>query len=136
MAMITVNKASTDFKISRNTLYKHIKQGKLTRNADGLLDVSDCIRLYSSNSVSSEQENRGNEPTIEQLRQQVNRLENTNQNLTQLLAVKEMMVNQLQQQLDDVRKDKDRLFNQLEQKRIEHKANDTGNKGLLKRLFG
>lgn len=133
MATITVNKASIDFKISRNTLYKHIKQGKLTRNADGLLDVNDCIRLYGSNSVNTANSEQ-DVFTTEQLTQRVNTLENTNQNLTQLLAVKEMLINQLQQQLDDVRKDKDRLFNQLEQKRLEH--NPARSKGLLSRLFG
>lgn len=130
MAMITVNKASIDFKISRNTLYKHIKQGKLTRNADGLLDVNDCIRLYSSNSVNTANSEQ-DVFTTEQLTQRVNTLENTNQNLTQLLAVKEMLINQLQQQLNDVRNDKNRLFDEVMRKRIEHKP-----RGLISKLFG
>ena len=35
MARVSINKASLDFNISRNTLYKHIKQGKITKDADG-----------------------------------------------------------------------------------------------------
>ena len=46
MARVSINKASLDFNISRNTLYKHIKQGKLTKDEDGKLDTSDLIRLY------------------------------------------------------------------------------------------
>ena len=38
MARVSINKASLDFNISRNTLYKHIKQGKITKDADGKLD--------------------------------------------------------------------------------------------------
>ena len=55
MARISINKASLDFNISRNTLYKHIKQGKITKDADGKLDTSDLIRLYGTH-VNGQQE--------------------------------------------------------------------------------
>ncbi len=131
MARISINKASLDFNISRNTLYKHIKQGKITKDSEGKLDTSDLIRLYGTH-VNGQQESTTVDTNIsvqfEQLRQE-------NQQLKQLLAVNEMLVNQLQQQVQDLKTDKENLFNQLNQKRIESK--DQGNKrGLLSKLFG
>ena len=128
MARISINKASLDFNISRNTLYKHIKQGKITKDADGKLDTSDLVRLYGTH-VNGQQESTTVDTNIsaqfEQLRQE-------NQQLKQLLAVNEMLVNQLQQQIHDLKQDKQHLFNQLEQKLLETK---TSNKSLFGRLF-
>lgn len=128
MARISINKASLDFNISRNTLYKHIKQGKITKDADGKLDTSDLIRLYGMH-VNDQQElttvDTNTTAQFEQLKQE-------NQQLKQLLAVNEMLVNQLQQQIQDLKQDKQHLFNQLEQKLLETK---TSNKSLFGRLF-
>ncbi len=131
MARISINKASLDFNISRNTLYKHIKQGKITKDSDGKLDTSDLIRLYGTH-VDSQQEST----TVDtNATAQFEQLKQENQQLKQLLAVNEMLVNQLQQQILDLKQDKENLFNQLNQKRIENK--DQGNKkGLLSKLFG
>ena len=131
MARISINKASLDFNISRNTLYKHIKQGKLTKDSEGKLDTSDLIRLYGTH-VDSQQEST----TVDtNATAQFEQLKQENQQLKQLLAVNEMLVNQLQQQILDLKQDKENLFNQLNQKRIENK--DQGNrKGLLSKLFG
>lgn len=131
MARISINKASLDFNISRNTLYKHIKQGKITKDADGKLDTSDLIRLYGTH-VNVQQESTTVDTNISV---QFEQLKQENQQLKQLLAVNEMLVNQLQQQIQDLKQDKDNLFNQLNQKRIE--GRDQGNKrGLLSKLFG
>ena len=109
-------------------MYKHIKQGKITKDSEGKLDTSDLIRLYGTH-VNGQQETTGvgsNTYTVdEQLRQE-------NQQLKQLLAVNEMLVNQLQQQILDLKQDKQHLFNQLEQKLLETK---TSNKSLFGRLF-
>ena len=128
MARVSINKASLDFNISRNTLYKHIKQGKITKDADGKLDTSDLIRLYGTH-VNGQQDSTTVDTNIstqfEQLRQE-------NQQLKQLLAFNVMLVNQLQQQIHDLKQDKQHLFNQLEQKLLETK---TSNKSLFGRLF-
>ena len=128
MARVSINKASLDFNISRNTLYKHIKQGKITKDGDGKLDTNDLIRLYGTH-VNGQQESTTVDTNIsiqfEQLKQE-------NQQLKQLLAVNEMLVNQLQQQIHDLKTDKQHLFNQLEQKLLETK---TSNKSLFGRLF-
>ena len=128
MSRISINKASLDFNISRNTLYKHIKQGKITKDADGKLDTSDLIRLYGTH-VDSQQESTTVDTNISI---QIEQLKQENQQLKQLLAVNEMLVNQLQQQIHDLKQDKQHLFNQLEQKLLETK---TSNKSLFGRLF-
>ena len=128
MARISINKASLDFNISRNTLYKHIKQGKLTKDAEGKLDTSDLVRLYGTH-VNGQQESTTVDTNISA---QVEQLRQENQQLKQLLAVNEMLVNQLQQQIHDLKQDKQHLFNQLEQKLLETK---TSNKSLFGRLF-
>lgn len=132
MARISINKASLDFNISRNTLYKHIKQGKITKDADGKLDTNDLIRLYGTH-VNGHQEstivNSSMYTIDEQLKQE-------NQQLKQLLAVNEMLVNQLQQQIQDLKQDKENLFNQLNQKRIENKDQQEVKRGLFSKLFG
>ena len=128
MARISINKASLDFNISRNTLYKHIKQGKITKDADGKLDTSDLVRLYGTH-VNGQQESTTVDTNISA---QIEQLKQENQQLKQLLAVNEMLVNQLQQQILDLKQDKQHLFNQLEQKLLETK---TSNKSLFGRLF-
>ena len=128
MARISINKASLDFNISRNTLYKHIKQGKITKDADGKLDTSDLVRLYGTH-VNGQQDST---EVDNSLSIQVEQLKQENQQLKQLLAVNEMLVNQLQQQIHDLKQDKQHLFNQLEQKLLETK---TSNKSLFGRLF-
>lgn len=128
MARVSINKASLDFNISRNTLYKHIKQGKITKDADGKLDTNDLIRLYGTH-VNGQQESTTVDTNISA---QIEQLKQENQQLKQLLAVNEMLVNQLQQQIHDLKQDKQHLFNQLEQKLLETK---TSNKSLFGRLF-
>lgn len=128
MARVSINKASLDFNISRNTLYKHIKQGKLTKDADGKLDTSDLIRLYGTH-VNGQQESTIVDTNIST---QFEQLKQENQQLKQLLAVNEMLVNQLHQQILDLKQDKENLFNQLNQKRIESKSK----RGLFSKIFG
>lgn len=128
MSRISINKASLDFNISRNTLYKHIKQGKITKDSDGKLDTSDLIRLYGAH-VDSQQDSTTVDTNIST---QFEQLKQENQQLKQLLAVNEMLVNQLQQQILDLKQDKENLFNQLNQKRIESKSK----RGLFSKIFG
>ena len=129
MGRISINKASIDFKVSRNTLYKHIKQGKITKDADGKLDTSDLIRLYGTH-VNGQQDSTTVDTNIST---QFEQLKQENQQLKQLLAVNEMLVNQLQQQIQDLKQDKENLFNQLNQKLIESKSKEK--KGILSKLF-
>ncbi|MFW1902072.1 hypothetical protein ACG9W1_20755, partial [Acinetobacter oleivorans] len=61
---------------------------------------------------------------------QLQQAKNEIEQLKQLLAQKEIFINQLHQQIADLRLDKEQLYNQINQKSIEHK------KSLLGRFFG
>ena len=131
MAKINITQASKDFGVSRNTLYKKVRQGLLTQDSEGLLDVNDLIRVIGSqpkNAIGSDMVNTENVNSV-------NRdLQHEIEQLKQLLAMKEILINQLQQQVSDLRLDKEQLYNQINQKRIEHKPENR--KGLLGRFFG
>lgn len=135
MSKVSISEAAKRFKVSRNTVYKRISCGELTKDSDGLLDISDLVRVFSGNvqgqsnrtglNTSNSQQSERGEQQLEQLRQE-------NIQLKQLLAVNEMLVNQLQQQIQDLKQDKAHLFDQLEQRRIESHDNK---KGLFAKLF-
>ncbi|ENX64112.1 MULTISPECIES: plasmid replication DNA-binding protein [Acinetobacter] len=132
MARITVTQASKDFNVSRNTLYKKIKQGHLTKDANGLLDVNDLIRVIGVNTENTHKNVTLNNSDVQSVNSdtQLQQAKNEIEQLKQLLAQKEIFINQLQQQIADLRLDKEQLYNQINQKRIEHK------KSLLGRFFG
>ncbi len=132
MARITVTQASKDFNVSRNTLYKKIKQGHLTKDANGLLDVNDLIRVIGVHTENTHKNVTLNNIDVQSVNSdtQLQQAKNEIEQLKQLLAQKEIFINQLQQQIADLRLDKEQLYNQINQKRIEHK------KSLLGRFFG
>lgn len=130
MGRITVTQAAKDFNVSRNTLYKKIKQGILTKDANGRLDVNDLLRVIGSQSESTNKNVTLNKDDTQKVTGDI-QLQQEIEQLKQLLAMKEIFINQLQQQITDLRQDKEQLYNQINQKRIEHKKS-----GLLNRLFG
>ena len=126
MSRISINKASQDFGVSRNTLYKYIKQGKLTKDNEGKLDTSDLVRLFSQH-AQNKQDDSIHITSNEQLKTE-------NEQLKQQLVISEMRIKELKSQLDYVRQNETWLKQQLDQKLIEHKSNEK--KGLLSKLFG
>lgn len=129
MARISINKASQDFGVSRNTLYKYIKQGKLTKDSEGKLDTSDLVRLFSKVVHRTKEFAQGENIGTTQNEQ----LKAENEQLKQQLAISEMRINDLKLQLDYVKQNEIWLKQQLDQKLIEYKE---GKKGLLSKLFG
>lgn len=129
MSRLSINKASIDFNVTRNTLYKYIKQGKLTKDADGKLDSSDLVRLFGSKQ-STQQNEQQSSPTNEQYVQQVLQ---ENVQLKQQLLLSEMRINELKQQLEYVKQNEAWLKEQLNQRLIEHKNQEK--KGILSKLF-
>lgn len=131
MARITITEASKQFAISRNTLYKKIKLGDITKDSNGKLDTSDLIRLFTANTssvIKSEHTEHANEhllSTIEQLKQQV--------------LVQEQMIKDLRDQIEYFRVNEHWLKDQLNQRLIEHqttqKKTDTSKRGLISRFF-
>ena len=131
MAKINITQASKDFGISRNTLYKKVRQGLLTQDSEGLLDVNDLMRVIGSQAKKSISDDTMNTENVNSVNRE---LQHEIEQLKQLLAMKEILINQLQQQVSDLRLDKEQLYNQINQKRIEHKSENK--KGLLGRSFG
>lgn len=131
MAKLNITQASKNFGISRNTLYKKVRQGLLTQDSDGLLDTNDLIRVIGSQGKISESNDTVNTKNVNNVNRE---LQHEIEQLKQLLAMKEILINQLQQQVSDLRLDKEQLYNQINQKRIEHKPDNR--KGLLGRFFG
>ncbi|WP_114149694.1 helix-turn-helix domain-containing protein, partial [Acinetobacter pittii] len=112
MARISINKASQEFNVSRNTLYKYIKQGKLTKDENGKLDSSDLIRLFSVH-VNGQPINEQN---IVNDKQEYDQLKQENEQLKQQLLMHEMRINELKMQLDYVKANEQWLKQQLDQK--------------------
>ena len=131
MAKVNITQASKDFGISRNTLYKKVRQGLLTQDSEGLLDVNDLIRVIGSQAKTTVSSDIVNTENVNSVNRE---LQHEIEQLKQLLAMKEILINQLQQQVSDLRLDKEQLYNQINQKRIEHKPDNR--KGLLGRFFG
>jgi transposase-like protein len=130
VSRITVTQAAKDFNVSRNTLYKKIRQGLLTKDSDGRLDVNDLLRVIGSQSESTNKNvtlNKDDSLHVTgdvQLKQEIEQLK-------QLLAMKVIFIYQLHQQIADLLHDKEQLYIQINQKRIEHKKGS-----LISRLFG
>jgi len=130
MARISISQAAKDFNVSRNTIYKKIRNGKLTKDSDGKLDTIDLVRLFSSH-VTREQESTAVNNDFEQVKVQVEQRE---QLLLQQINQLKQQVESLEKQLQYVQSNEIWLKQQLDQKLIEHKTSDK--KSLLGRLFG
>ena len=46
MAKLSLSEVSNRFNVSRSTLYRAIKEGRISRSADGLFDISEVIRCF------------------------------------------------------------------------------------------
>jgi predicted RNase H-like nuclease (RuvC/YqgF family) len=130
MARISISKASKDFKVSRNTIYKALEKGKLTRDANGLVDTIDLIRLFSSHTSTGQQSTAVHTKTAQVIEQVEQREQLLQQQVDQLKA----QVQSLELQLQYVKQNEAWLKQQLDQKLLEQKRHES--KGLLGRLFG
>jgi polyhydroxyalkanoate synthesis regulator phasin len=130
MARISISQASKDFKVSRNTIYKALEKGRLTRDANGLVDTIDLIRLFSSHSNTTPQSTA----VGTQIEQAIEQVEQREQLLQQEVAQLKAQVQSLEAQLQYVKQNEAWLKQQLDQKLLEQKRHES--KGLLGRLFG
>jgi hypothetical protein len=127
MARINISQASKKFNVSRNTLYKYIKSGKLTKDIEGLVDTSDLIRLFSSH-VTSQQ------PLTQDDSQDAHVKVQGEQLLLQQIEQLKHQVKLLENQIEYFKTNETWLKQQLDQKLIEHKSSEK--KGILGRIFG
>ena len=129
MSRISISQASKDFKVSRNTIYKALEKGKLTRDANGLVDTIDLIRLFSEHTGTAQQSTAVNIQTAQVIEQVEQREQLLQQQVDQLKA----QVQSLELQLQYVKANEAWLKEQLNQRLIEHKNQEK--KGILSKLF-
>ena len=129
MSRINISQASKKFNVSRNTLYKYIRAGKLTKDSDGLVDTVDLVRLFSLHVTSQQPLTQDDSPNEHDVAQYQHREQLLQKQVEQL----QLQVASLEKQLQYVQANEQWLKQQLDQKLIEHKNNDK--KGLLGRLF-
>lgn len=53
MAKLSLSEVSQRFNISRSTLYRAIKEGRLSRSSDGQFDVSEVIRCFGEPKIQN-----------------------------------------------------------------------------------
>ena len=120
---VSIQDIQKQWKISRPTVYKHIRQGKLSRLANGKVDVSEVVRVYG-------------EPKETQTRQEIDTVD------SQEKALLLEKIRLLESQLDDARERESWLKSQVETaqstiKLLEYRqpAQPEKRKGLLARVI-
>ena len=130
MSRINISQAAKKFNVSRNTLYKYLKSGKLTKDTDGLVDTVDLMRLFGSH-VNSQSPSTQDDSQFDQ---EVTQYQHREQLLQKKVDQLQLQVASLENQLKYVQANEAWLKQQLDQKLIEHKSFEK--KGLLGRIFG
>ena len=92
---VTIREIQQRWNISRPTIYKHIRQGKLSRLENGKVEVSEVLRVYG-------------EPKETQARQEIDTVDSQEKSL--LLE----KIRLLESQLDDARERESWLKSQVE----------------------
>ena len=121
---ITIKEIQNQWGIARATIYKHIKSGKLSRLDNGLVDISEVIRVYGEPSKNTQVDIK--ETRIDDQEKSL---------LLQKIAF-------LESQLSQAEKREEWLKSQVEKaqetiKLLEHKETPAKSKqGLLKWLIG
>lgn len=62
MAKLSLSEVSNRFNVSRSTLYRAIKEGRISRSADGLFDITEVIRCFGEPTKKHEQNQIINQP--------------------------------------------------------------------------
>ncbi|MEQ1151755.1 plasmid replication DNA-binding protein [Acinetobacter johnsonii] len=55
MAKLSLSEVSNRFNVSRSTLYRAIKEGRLSRSADGHFDIAEVVRCFGEPAKKTEQ---------------------------------------------------------------------------------
>jgi hypothetical protein len=136
---ISVSEAAKLVKKSEVTLYRHIKQGKLSRESSGKIQIAELTRVYgelfevTENNKSNDSTQNESVNIINLLQQQINDLKH---DLSALKAESLERERQALEREERAAKERDRLFNLLDNqpKRTEPKTENTAG-GLFSRLF-
>lgn len=147
MALVSIIEASKLAKVSRKTIYKHLKEGTLSssENSHGHkeIDTSELIRVFGSIHLEPPTEVTSGDKENDEKKQGVTQGD-TPKNFETLIENARLKAenNQLRERLDEAKEDKERLFAQLSEaqatvKLITHdKDTATEKKGFFARLFG
>ena len=129
---ITIQELQKQWGVARSTVYKHIKAGRLTRLDNGLIDVSEIIRVYGEPSANTPRD--GKKSVID-----------TNETaiLKEKIAFLEAQLVKAEEREERLRESEEWLKRQVETaqetiKLLEHKqpSAQPSKKGLLGRLLG
>ncbi len=136
--IISISEAAKLVKKSEVTLYRHIKQGKLSRESSGKIQISELIRVYGSLHETTERLQNDNllqhenNDVIALLQGQINDLKH---DLSALKAESLDRERQAIEREERAAKERDRLFNLLEnQQKTEPKPENSAG-GLFSKLF-
>lgn len=128
MARITVSEASGKFKVSRQTIYKKIKQGLITKDSNNRVDVQDCIRVLTGvNSGKASVNSRQNDLQIE-----FNLLKAENDLLKEKVGNLKQQLSVMTEQLEHAQRNNDWLKVQIENLQPKLLQNK---KGFLRKLL-
>lgn len=105
MAKLSITKASEIFAKDRKTIYRHLKQGKLTRDSDGTIDLSELIRAYG------EPKNNATNATMGKNEESLHGA--TSHATPEMGHVLQEQIRDLKKQLEDLREDKDQQVAEL-----------------------
>lgn len=134
MARITISQASKDFKVTRNTIYSWINKGFLTKDANGLIDATDMMRLCSERVEKRSTKQDYTHKSIDAQHTTQHQLEQENLELKKLLAMYEIQINQYKEQIEYLKQNEVWLKSQIEQQKlIEH---NNKKRGFLSKLLG
>ena len=115
MAKLSKIDAAKAIGVSRQTLYNYLKDGRLSVDADGLIDTADLLRAgFSLHRLDSQtEEHVGHEltPSSEDTRPDVTR---TDEQVALLISTLQRERDLLQRELDDAKMEKARLWGLLE----------------------
>lgn len=89
MSLVTISEAAKLTSLSTQTLYRHIKSGKLSRDANGKIQTAELIRVYGELAPIETTQKQSSNNTLKNegvdvinlLQQQINRLEKDLQDL-------------------------------------------------------
>ena len=120
MTKLTLSKASEVYGKDRKTLYRHVKNGQLSRDSDGKIDMAELIRAYGEpQKKATEATTRNNGASLQSatphdteiLHQQISGLNN---------QIKELRKDK-DRQIEELKGDKERLWKELEEEQKERR---------------
>ncbi|MFZ6775019.1 hypothetical protein ACO0LB_20140 [Undibacterium sp. SXout7W] len=147
MALVSIIEAAKLAKVSRKTIYKHLKEGTLSssENTQGhkVIDTSELIRVFGKIHLDSPEEVTGGDIEGDKKKQEVTQGD-TGKDIETLIENAKLKAEnaQLRERLDEAKEDKEKLFAQLSEaqatvKLITHdKDTATEKKGFFARIFG